>query len=283
MWGIDRWGMWLLGGIAMLWTLDSFVGFYLTLPVKRRAAPAAARSRAPQGWWSRWRPAWKIKTAGSAFRVTFDIHRAFSLWAWGMLFMLGFTSFSLNLYSEVFYPMMSLVSEVTPTPFDTRAPADLHQPIDPKVGLADIIDRAAAEGMRRGWPEPVGSVFYANDYGIYGVSFFYPGDDHGAAGVGPAILYYDGGDGRLLGNWLPWKGTVADLFVQAQFPLHSGRILGVPGRILVSVMGLVVATLSVTGVVIWWRKRAARRRRDHRATERDREARVRREVIPAQQ
>lgn len=28
-----------------------------------------------------------------------------------------------------------------------------------------------------------------------------------------------------------------DIFVQARFPVHSGRILGLPGRILVSVMG----------------------------------------------
>ena len=46
--------------------------------------------------------------------------------------------------------------------------------------------------------------------------------------------------------------------MQAQFPLHSGRIVGLFGRILISIMGLVVAALSVTGVVIWWRKRRAR-------------------------
>ena len=57
---------------------------------------------------------------------------------------------------------------------------------------------------------------------------------------------------------MPWQGTAADIFVQAQFPLHSGRILGLPGRILISLMGLVVAALSVTGVVIWARKRRAR-------------------------
>jgi uncharacterized iron-regulated membrane protein len=46
--------------------------------------------------------------------------------------------------------------------------------------------------------------------------------------------------------------------MQAQFPLHSGRILGLPGRILISIMGLVVAMLSVTGIVIWARKRRTR-------------------------
>lgn len=45
---------------------------------------------------------------------------------------------------------------------------------------------------------------------------------------------------------------------EAADPLHSGRILGLPGRILISVMGLVVAMLSVTGIAIWARKRRAR-------------------------
>jgi uncharacterized iron-regulated membrane protein len=40
--------------------------------------------------------------------------------------------------------------------------------------------------------------------------------------------------------------------------VHSGRIFGLPGRILISAMGLGVAMLSVTGVVIWLRKRRAR-------------------------
>lgn len=72
-------------------------------------------------------------------------------------------------------------------------------------------------------------------------------------------LYYDGRDGRLLGDRVPWQGTAADVFVQLQFPLHSGRILGMPGRILMSVMGLLVAMLSVTGIYIWWKKRGGRR------------------------
>jgi uncharacterized iron-regulated membrane protein len=90
------------------------------------------------------------------------------------------------------------------------------------------------------------------------VSFFKPGDDHGAGGVGPPVLYYDGLDGRLLGDRQPWKGTAAAIVVQAQFPLHSGRILGIPGRVLISFMGVVVAMLSVTSVIIWWRKRKSR-------------------------
>ncbi|MEJ2818182.1 PepSY-associated TM helix domain-containing protein [Caulobacter sp. CCG-8] len=253
MWGIDRWGIWLLGGVAILWTLDCFVGFYLTLPSRQKGA-----ARPGRGFWARWKPAWVIKTSASAYRINFDIHRAFGLWLWGVLFTVAFTAFSLNLYTEVFYPVMSKVSKVTPSPFDLRTPADHHSPIVATRTYAQVLAGARAEATKRGWEAPAGGAFYSPEYGIYGVAFHEPGGDHGAAGVGPPYLYYDGRTGALLGDSQPWKGTAADIFVQAQFPLHSGRILGIPGRILISLTGVVVAALSVTGVVIWLKKRKAR-------------------------
>ncbi len=260
-WGSDRWGTRLLGIIAIIWTLDCFVSFYLTLPQRRRAKPgrAAVVERAlGRGFWARWAPAWKIKTHGSAYRINFDIHRAFSLWTWALLFVIAFTAFSLNLYFEVFSPIMKTISDYTPTPYEQRPFRDLDHPIEPKMSYSDILARATADGKARGWDAPVGSLFYGAAHGVYAAAFFRAGEDHGAGGVGPAQLYYDSEDGRPIGQRLPWVGTAADIFVQAQFPLHSGRIIGLPGRILISLMGLVVAALSVTGVVIWWRKRRAR-------------------------
>ena len=270
MWGIDRWGIWLMGGIAIIWMFDSFVGFYLTLPLRRRGGAAravavanddiAADKPAPAGksWWQRWQPAWKVRWRGGSNKLNFDLHRAFSLWTWALLFILAFTAFSLNLYNEVFSPVLKTFSTVTPTPFDTRPMAGKHQPITPRLTYSDVVHIASNEALRRNWAEPAGGVFYSQEFGIYAVSFFQPGNDHGSGGVGNASLYIDGADGRLLGDREPWKGTAADIFLQAQFPLHSGRILGLPGRILISFMGVVVAMLSVTGVVIWWRKRASR-------------------------
>ncbi|MNR82298.1 hypothetical protein D3C72_130540 [compost metagenome] len=259
MWGIDRWGVWFMGVIAVIWVLDCFFGFYLTLPLRREkklaVAPAGTNEKT---WWQRWQPSWRVRWSGGSYKLNFDLHRAFSLWTWALLFILAFTAFSLNLYREVFYPAMSLVSKVTPSPFDVRTPAEPQHPILPTVSYTQAIEKAKAEANSRGWQEPIGSVFYSSDFGIYGASFFHPGDDHGGGGVGPAALYFDGKNGSYLGNRLPWQGTAADIFLQMQFPLHSGRILGIPGRILISFMGLLVAMLSVTGVVIWWKKRKAR-------------------------
>jgi uncharacterized iron-regulated membrane protein len=64
--------------------------------------------------------------------------------------------------------------------------------------------------------------------------------------------------GRIAGAEIPGQGSAGDFFLQADFPLHSGRILGRFGRALVSLLGLVVAMLSVTGVLFWARKQRAR-------------------------
>lgn len=259
-WGIDRWGLWLMGGIALVWTLDCFVSLVLTLPTRRKNLPTNSAALSFAEWRRRWQTAWRIRLRGGPYKLNFDLHRAGGLWAWGVLGVVAFTAFSLNLYREVFFPAMSLVSEVTPTPFDVRVPSDPRTPIAPRLDRAAALRAAETDAQARGWAEPAGAVSYASAFGVYSVQFFRPQDGHGAGGVGHRTVFVDGVDGRVLSVREPWRGTAADLFVQAQFPLHSGRILGLPGRIAISLTGLLVAMLSVTGVVIWLRKRTARRR-----------------------
>jgi len=251
MWGIDRWGEWLMGGIALLWTIDCFVGFYLTLPIRKRTTARIG------SWWSRWKPAWKIKTGGSRYRINFDLHRAFSLWTWVLLFVLAISAVSLNLYGEVARPIVAALSSFTPTPYDTRPMLPHSAMLTPQVTYAQVLANGRAEAEKRGFTLPAGDIFYSPEFGVFGVRFFAPGGDHDP-GLGPDILYFDSADGRYIGDWIPWRGTAGDLFLQMQFPVHSGRIFGIPGRILISAMGLGVAMLSVTGVVIWLRKRRAR-------------------------
>jgi uncharacterized iron-regulated membrane protein len=272
----DPWGLWVLGVVALLWTADCFVGFYLTLPARSAAKPKADEALAldestgtvgtARPFFERWKPAWKVRWWGGSYRVNFDLHRAAGLWTWALLFAIAFTGVSMNLYRELFFPAMSLVSNVTPSPYDEREPADPNHPIEPRLDFEAVLPIATAEAKRRGWEAPAGSLYYSGEYGLYSVSFFRPEDGHGAGGVGHRRLYIDGLDGRLLGEEEPWRGTAADIFVQAQFPIHSGRILGLPGRILISLMGIVVAGLSVTGVVVWWRKQSARAASERRVS-----------------
>ncbi|PNG28002.1 peptidase [Methylocella silvestris] len=253
----DRWGEMLMGAIALLWMTDCFFGLFLTLPPGARGRDASASA----AWIRRWEKAWRIKWPSAPYRLNFDIHRASGLWLWALLFLLALTGASLNLSKEVAEPVVNFFSSVTPSPLDIREERPINQPIMPRLGLTGIVSRAEAEAERRGWEEPAGAVGYHQQHGVYSVYFFSPGGDHGAAGVGPAELFLDSEDGRVLGDRLPWRGTAGDLFMQLQFPLHSGRIAGFFGRVLISAMGLAVAALAVTGVVIWLQKRNARRKK----------------------
>ncbi len=261
LWGTDRIGYWIMGGVAMVWFIDSFVALGLTLP--RRQRPARGRGRATHhpkrgGWWSRWKPSWTVRWRAGGYKLNFDLHRAGGLVVFIPILVIAFTSFSLNLYREVFYPLLSLVSTTTPGPYETLAFAPLGQSVTPKLDFAQAIAAARTEAAKRGWTTPLGGIYHEQRGGFYNVSFFPPGGDASEGSMGLSNLYIDGQDGRVLSENRPWHGTAADVFVQLQFPLHSGRILGLPGRILMSLTGVAVAMLSVTGIVIWARKRRGR-------------------------
>lgn len=257
--GIGRWGEWLMGGIALLWLFDCFVGFALTLPARRRRAAnaAVAGTTAPprRTRLQAWQRAWLIRWRHGGFRRMFDLHRAVGLWTWVLLATLALSAATLNLFPEVFRPILLAVSDFSPRPIDTYKERPIQHPATPALSYPEIVERAREEAARLGWQDPVNRVFYSHRRGYYSVSFFHPADYLAVDGMPHKRLFFDGADGRLISVRAPWAGSGADVFVQAQFPVHSGRILGLPGRIMISVMGVVVAMLSVTGVIIWWRKR----------------------------
>lgn len=241
--GLERLGRWVTGTVALIWAVDCIIGFLLTLPT------------GGAGWREflvRLRRSWLVRT-GSGYRMNFDLHRATGAWIWPLLLCTAFTGFSVNLYREVFYPALATFSQVTPTPAELRQASST--PIEPRLSFGEIAGLASREAARRGWMPPVGAMVYSPQIGVYQVRYFSAGDERGAPGLGAIRLFYDAMTGDLLGERLPGQGTAADLFVQAQYPVHSGRILGLPGRILISALGLLTAILSASGVAIWLLKR----------------------------
>lgn len=239
-WGIE-FGVWLMGVVSAVWIADCFLALWISFP--------SARS---------WRKSLGFRLREGGAKLNFDIHRSGGVWVWGLLLMLAVTSVSLNLGTQVMRPLVSVFSPLTPTPFQLRQGSRERELAEPRLRREQAIAVAEAEGRRRGWNAPAGSIFYAQRFGIYGVAFFTPDDDRDDAGMGNDVLYLDGDTGAVIGEKVPGQGTAGDIFMQAQLPLHSGRLLGTPGRVLMSFMGVFVATLSVTGVVIWVRKRRAR-------------------------
>jgi len=244
--GVDV-GVLLMGVVGMAWAIDCLVALWISFP--RLAS---------------WRKSFAFRWREGGYRLTFDLHRSGGVWMWLLLLTLAVTSVSMNLSREVVRPLVSLVSPLSEDPFSSRTPRGFDRPAAPAISREQVLTLAIAEARARGWTAPAGGIFYSPLYDVYGVGFYRPGEDHGDGGLGNPWLYFDGRTGAPAGALTPGQGSAGDIFLAAQFPLHSGRILGLPGRILVSLLGLAVATLSATGVVIWARKRRTQaKRRPH--------------------
>ena len=75
---------------------------------------------------------------------------------------------------------------------------------------------------------------------------------------GNTSVYFDGDSGAFRGYYLPTGVASGDTVTQWILTLHMAAIWGIPFRIFVTLIGLVVALLSITGVYIWWKKHKGR-------------------------
>lgn len=234
-------GMWLMGLIAVAWVFDTLIALWISFPN-----------------WSAWRRSFAFRWKSGGHKLSFDLHRSGAMWVYLLVLMLAITSVGMNLRDEVMRPVVSWFSELSPSPFASRAPTAPEQPIEPRVAPEQLIALASAEAQRRGWADPAGGLFSSTAFGVMGVGFYPVANSHGDGGLGNPWLYFDSRSGAFIGDNVPGTGSAGDIVMQSLFPLHSGRIIGIPGRVLMSLMGVVIATLCVTGVLIWARKRRAR-------------------------
>jgi uncharacterized iron-regulated membrane protein len=65
---------------------------------------------------------------------------------------------------------------------------------------------------------------------------------------------------KVLQIYDPHHATTGDHFLGWLFPLHTGHAFGMPGRIMILVLGLIPTVLYVTGLIRWLQKRRAKRR-----------------------
>jgi uncharacterized iron-regulated membrane protein len=247
-------GVLIMGMVALVWTVDCFIALWLSFP-----QPKA------------WRKSFAFRLRAGAAKLTFDLHRSGGVWVWPLLLTLAVTGVAMNLGKEVVRPIVSLFSPLKPAALEQRT--ILTEARAPVLSFGDALMHARSQAERLGIAAPPGALFYAPERGAYGVGFFAPGHDHGDGGLGNPWLYLDARDGHALGAEIPGRGSAGDVFMQAQFPLHSGRIAGLTGRVIVSLLGAVVAMLSVTGVLLWARRRRARVRSAQRLAEPVREGR----------
>jgi len=247
-------GRTLLGIVALAWTIDCFLGFYLTLP--RRIDSEGAR----RSWWSRWLSAWLIRRRSGPYRLNFDIHRAFGLWTWAMLFVFAWSGVSFNL-SSVYMPVMSAAFDMGVLSRHDDKPL-LETPLDdPELGFRDAYARGcelmAQLAAQKGFAveEEIGFAFNRQDgrY-VYSVKSSRDWTEWGGTAV-----FFDADTGALARVLMLSENPAGAAITFWLMFLHMAAVFGLPMKLFVCTMGFVVTALCVTGVYIWRKKRNARR------------------------
>lgn len=242
-------GRWVLGLVALAWTLNCFVAFYLTFPV--------LLSR----FLYRWKSAWKIKWSSSVFRLNFDLHRASGLWLWPLLFIFAWSSVMFNLSPVYEWTTAKVLDYDMEFPPKTLEPT--HENDTPRLGWTEALKRAEKlideAGKEKGFSviRPFGFAYIPEEgaYSYHVVStrnISYAGWETG--------VWIDGDTGALLKIFLPngeHGGNTITTWLRA---LHFADIYDIlVYRIFVCVLGVVITMFPITGIYIWLKKRRARR------------------------
>ncbi|HUB58924.1 MAG TPA: PepSY-associated TM helix domain-containing protein [Candidatus Micrarchaeia archaeon] len=241
-------GYWILGGVALLWTVDCFVGFYLTLPITMAK------------FWRRWRPSWLIKRGAAFFRLNFDLHRAGGLWLWAALFIFAWSSVMLNCY-PVYDRVTGALFDYTWTTNQSAAvpfragdhPPRLDWRAAQEAGARLMAEQATIHGFTVERVEglafvPVESAYYYDAKTSRDVS-----------NIQGTALVLDGDTGAFRSLRLATGEHTGNTVSSWLYALHTAEVFGLPYRIFVCVLGLVITLLSVTGLYIWWKKLRARK------------------------
>src|SRR5581483_3089565 len=212
----------------------------------------------------------QIKRGAGANRLVYDIHRAASLWLWLILLVFAWTGFALNLPGPYARVMSSITDYEHYQELPHRPTLDtplVHPPVDwykaLQLGQRYLAEQAHTQGFS---VERPAALDYRRDIGAY---FYLAHTSRDLKDGGrrtetdspatAATVAIDARDGRFLGIQIPTGQRAGNTFSSWIIALHIAAVFGLPWKIAVCLIGIVLVVITVTGVLIWWRKRRSRR------------------------
>lgn len=231
-----------MGFIALGWLVSSGVGLYLTFP---RKGP----------FLKNWRPAWTYSPKRPFARQMLDLHRASALWLFPFLFILAFTSVTLNFFDEFWDPFSTTVAPLEKSLFHLDAP--YPEGAVPQLTYADALGLAETQAAAEGHAWKPATMLYYQNWNIYGTTFSDTGDLNYKY-LGPIYHYFDANTGEWVHEVNPYTDSAGLVMIRAVYPLHSGEIGGWLTVFFVFILGLATAEQCITGIWLWLKKRGPR-------------------------
>ncbi|OXL27039.1 PepSY domain-containing protein [Psychrobacter sp. DAB_AL32B] len=281
-------GKLILGIVALVWTLNCFIGFYLTFPraVKNSSTSNKISTKKRASFFKRWLPAWKIRTKTNIFKLNYDVHQAFGLWLWIMLFVIAWSSVGFNL-QQVYKPVMQVVvglegkdgkggkSKKADKTSAQILPNTMPVSVSSKIGadaINDVINKAnsieyvskqatiAAQKNGLSVQQLLGIRWVEEDKQWQ--MRFKTNKDIGKKG-GASSITVNAKTGSVervnFGYQNASFGNKTDQWLSTLHMGHIGHGIGhLAYQIFLALIGLAVAVLSGTGVYLWWKGRQQR-------------------------
>ena len=235
-------GEWLFGLAALLWLFDCFVASYLTFPKKR------------SGFLKIWKKSWKIHIRSSTASAIRSIHVASSLWLWLFLLVFALSSVMLNLKHELYEPTLSSIVSYQDPRDKLPTPTEAQKQNTISIQVA----QENAQAYLNRWADEEAFEIYKQeslsmDFGKHAFRYRASTSLDLPDAFSQTLIYISAENGQLLGKSHPYIDT-GNAITAWLSSLHMARLFGFWYQIVVFFVGLVVVIVTITGVLIWWRK-----------------------------
>ena len=237
---LGRWLSWFLGLVAFMWLIDHIISLLISFPNIKK-----------------WKMSFAIRYSAGGYKRLFDSHRSIGLWFFPVTVSLALSSMYFNWYDS-FTWVVNKVSPITPRYIFT-VPSVKNNTIDPAIDFYDAVNIVQQAIKNHAFSENkaiahINMATYIPSKSLYEFRLF---DDRDIDSYGRRLMVISADTGDILSDRHVVEGGAGDLFIAWQYPLHSGKAFGWPGRILIFFTGLSIVFLSYSGIKIWLRKRQA--------------------------
>lgn len=186
--------------------------------------------------WRQWRSSFTVKWDAKRAKRTYDLHSVLGFHALPFLLVIVATGIDMASHGD-----------------KKKEKPVVYQPL--RSGL--IADKALASVLKADVVETVRVNLPKDSLNPLRVVITYP-----TSGLRKESTFsFDPATAQLLDAKRYNQLTFSQRFWKSDYELHTGRILGVVGKCLAFMVGLVAASLPITGFLIWWGRRKKEKRK----------------------
>lgn len=219
-------GAWIVGISGLLLMSNIILGLLLAWPGRR---------------WARWRMALRPPPASRGAARLYGWHRAAGLWMAIPAFVTIGCGTALVFYAGI----------------ENAIGIERHDPQAPALALGrpTIAMRDAVASARRLYPHArLTRIDYpTRETPYYGVQFRQSGE--AALIFGSTVAYVAATDGSIVGRVDPFTMSMRERALDLLYPVHTGEIGGLAGRIAIAFVGLWLGLMIILGFWLWRSRR----------------------------